>query len=83
MDKTSWPESLESLQMRKRAVLGVVGHFPSPSMVKMHNIQNACRLIIFSVFRLGRNPILIGLLNFPACFATVEDRLAMCGRARA
>ena len=63
--------------------LWVVGHFPSHSVVKMPDIQSASRLKIFSVSHLGGNPILNWLLNFPACFATVANRSAMCGRAGA
>ena len=83
VDKTSRRESLESLWMRKRMALWDVGHFPSRSMVEMPDFRGASRLIIFSVFRFLKNPILNWLPNFPACFATVADRLAMRGGAGA
>ena len=63
---------------------GVVscGPFPIPhSMVKMPDIQSASRLIIFSGFRLGGNPILNRLPNFLACFAIMADRSAVSDRS--
>ena len=80
----SWWESLSGITSdEKRVASWVVGHFLSCNMVKMPDIQSASRLIIFSVFGLGRNPILNQLPDFPACFATVADRLAMRGHAGA
>ena len=78
MDKTSQRESQESLWMRRRAALWVVGHFPFRSWLKC-DIRSASRLILFSVIRLFRSPILNQLLNFLACFATVADGSDMPG----
>ena len=76
-------ESLKSLWIRKRAALRVVVHFPSRSMVEITDIPSASRLIIFSGFCLGGNPILNQLPDFLACFTTVADRSAIRGCAGA
>ena len=50
-------------------------------MVEMANIQNASRLVIFSVFCLAGISLFIVAIDFPTCFVTVADRSAMRGRA--
>ena len=66
--------------MIKRVALCVVGHFPSCSMVKMHNIQSASRLLMFSAFCMAGISLFIFTIDFLTCFATVADRFAKCGR---
>ena len=58
----------------KKVALGVVGHFPSHSVVEIPNILSASRHIIFSGFCLADISLFIFAIDILTCFATVADR---------
>ena len=61
----------------------IVSCGPSRAVVEMPDIRITSRPIIFSLLCLGEISLFIFATDVPTCFATVADRSAMHGRARA